>query len=126
MRYRKTPLRRTLMTVWPANRRAIEQRASLASQLAHSVKDPSIQRALFAVKHAALAALFEAAYRNPYQPLPGRPRAYADRRIQPPHGSIFSIKGRRGLGWHLPAVHATPLIANVAIQKSTNSNPSNI
>ena len=121
MRYRKTPLSRTLVNVWPANRRALERRAKTASELAHTVEDTLAKRSLFAIKHAALAALFEAAHGSPDPPIMGKPRASVDRRLLLQGCRVFSIRMRRGLSLHLPEVYASPLIVSLVNRKTTST-----
>ena len=121
MRFRNAGFNQTLTALWPANRRALERRAKTASELAHTVEDPLAKRSLFAIKHAALAALFEAAHGSPDPPIVGKPSASVDRRLLLQGCRVFSIRMRHGLSLHLPEVYASPLIVNLVNRKTINT-----
>jgi hypothetical protein len=106
----------TLAKIWPANRRSLEKKATVASHLAHAVVNPVTQEKLFAVKHAALQAIFASA-RNTDPSIVGKLHACVDPNLRLKGHRVFSIRLQHG-ALHLPEVYAGPMIINLVNESS--------
>jgi hypothetical protein len=120
MRYKKTQFDMILKETWPANRRALEKKLLIASELAHGSKDPQARASFFSIKHKILCGMFDAAYRPNYV-VTGKPRIDVHRRMVYQNCRVFSIRLRKGVALHLPEVHASPLIVQLVDQKISRS-----
>jgi len=116
MRYKKVPMSSTLAKFWPANRRSLEEKATIASHLAHAVINSAAKKSLFAVKHSALQAIFAAA-RNTDPSIIGKLHACVDPDLRLKGHRVFSIRLQYG-ALHLPEVYAGPMIINMVNESS--------